>query len=78
MPKDLMQRSCALKEIDCNDPNNAVFELVTIFVCFLCQHIYSFFFPFVSRTSREGLRQAKDGTIIGMYKFLLVTNFGGH
>ena len=29
-------------------------------------------------TSREGLRQAKDGTIIGMYKFLLVTNFGGH
>ncbi len=32
------------------------------------------FFP----TSREGLCQAKDGTIIGMYKFLLVTNFGGH
>ncbi len=29
-------------------------------------------------TSREGLCQAKDGTIIGMYKFLLVTNFGGH
>jgi hypothetical protein len=35
-PKDLMQRSRALKEIDHDDPNDTAFELVTIFVCFLC------------------------------------------
>jgi hypothetical protein len=29
---------------------------------------------FFATTSREGLRQVYDG----MYKFLLVTNFGGH
>jgi hypothetical protein len=37
-----MQRSRALKEIDRDDPNDAAFELVTIFVCFLCQNIYLF------------------------------------
>ncbi len=36
MPKDLMQQSRALKEIDHDDPNDVAFELVTIFVCFLC------------------------------------------
>jgi hypothetical protein len=36
MPKDLKQQSRALKEIDHANPNDAAFELVTKFVCFLC------------------------------------------
>ena len=43
-PKDPMQRSCALKEIYCDNPNNAAFELVTMFVCFLCCHNSLVFF----------------------------------
>ena len=35
-PKDLKQRSRALKEIDRANQNDAAFELVTKFVCFLC------------------------------------------
>ncbi len=54
MPKDLMHQSRALKEINRNDPNDAAFELATIFVCFLCQHIYRFF-PFFSRTAPQRL-----------------------
>ena len=46
-----MQQSCTLKEIDRDNPNNAAFELVTIFVCFLCLHIYLFSFFFENNTT---------------------------
>jgi hypothetical protein len=46
-----MHQSCTLKEIDPDDPNDAVFELVTIFVCFLCRYIYLFPFFFKHNTT---------------------------
>jgi hypothetical protein len=48
------------------------------FILFYFILFYFILFYFILFTSQEGLCQANDGTIIGMYKFLLVTNFGGH
>ena len=42
-PKDLMQQSCDLKEIDRDDLKDTAFKLVTMFVYFLCRHNPPFF-----------------------------------
>ncbi len=51
MPKDLMQQSPALKEINRDDLNDAAFVLVTIFVCFLCDTFTFFSFFFENNTT---------------------------
>jgi hypothetical protein len=46
-PKDMKQRMGAIKEINPDDPNDAAFELVTMFVFFLCCHNS----PYLSRSN---------------------------
>jgi hypothetical protein len=54
-PKDMKQRMGAVKGINPGDPNDAAFELVTMFVFFLCCHNSPFFFENTSTTTTPGI-----------------------
>jgi hypothetical protein len=54
-PKDIKQRMGAVKGINPDDPNDAAFELVTMFVLFLCCHNSPFFFENTSTTPPPGI-----------------------
>ena len=50
-PKDMKQRMGAVKGINPNNPNDAAFKLVIMFVLFLCCHNSPFFFENTSTTT---------------------------
>jgi hypothetical protein len=54
-PEDMKQRMGAVKGINPDDPNDASFELVTVFVFFLCCHNSPFFFENTSTTTPPGI-----------------------
>ncbi len=49
--KDMKQHMGAIKGVDPDDPNDVAFELVTMFVFFLCCHNSPFFFENTSATT---------------------------